>query len=212
MGISFAITAYNEHEELTRLLEQLQQIVKPDDEIVLQLDSKATPEVLSIADQMVTNKEKWGCTVKKCVFDLNNHFADFKNNLKSYCTKDWVFQIDADETLSETFSRVIHEVLESNDGIDLIAVPRVNIVKGLEQNDIIQWHWQVNSQGWVNWPDAQHRIFRNNEEIKWVNKVHEKIVGWKTYAELPSEDDSYALYHIKDIDRQRQQNEFYSTI
>ena len=87
-----------------------------------------------------------------------------------------------------------------------------NIVKGLEQNDIIQWHWQVNSQGWVNWPDPQHRIFRNKPEVKWVNKVHEVIVGWKTYAELPSEDDSYALYHIKDIDRQRKQNEFYSKI
>jgi len=210
MGISFAITAYNEHEELKKLLNQLVQIVKPNDEIVIQLDSKATPEVLSLVDQFTT--KKFDFTVKKCVFDLNNHFSDFKNNLKSYCTKDWVFQIDADETLSETFSRVIHEVLEANDGIDLIAVPRVNIVKGLEQNDIIQWHWQVNSQGWVNWPDPQHRIFRNKPEVKWVNKVHEKIVGWKTYAELPSEDDSYALYHIKDIDRQRKQNKFYSQI
>ena len=210
MGISFAITAYNEHEELQVLLSQLEQIAKSDDEIVIQLDSKATPEVLSLVDQFAT--KSFDFTVKKCVFDLNNHFADFKNNLKSYCTKDWVFQIDADETLSETFSRVIHEVLEANDGIDLIAVPRVNIVKGLEQNDIIQWHWQVNSQGWVNWPDPQHRIFRNKPEVKWVNKVHEKIVGWKTYAELPSEDDSYALYHIKDIDRQRAQNAFYSTI
>lgn len=210
MSISFAITAYNEHEELQALLSQLEQIAKPDDEIVIQLDSKATPEVLSLVDQFI-NKD-FTFTVKKCVFDLNNHFADFKNNLKSYCTKDWVFQIDADETLSETFSRVIHEVLDANDGIDLIAVPRVNIVKGLEQNDIIQWHWQVNSQGWVNWPDPQHRIFRNKPEVKWVNKVHEVIVGWKTYAELPSEDDSYALYHIKDIDRQRKQNEFYSKI
>jgi glycosyltransferase involved in cell wall biosynthesis len=210
MSISFAITAYNEHEELQVLLNQLEQIAKPDDEIVIQLDSKATPEVLSLVDQFIS--KDFTFTVKKCVFDLNNHFADFKNNLKSYCTKDWVFQIDADETLSETFSRVIHEVLGANDGIDLIAVPRVNIVKGLEQNDIIQWHWQVNSQGWVNWPDPQHRIFRNKPEVKWVNKVHEKIVGWKTYAELPSEDDSYALYHIKDIDRQRKQNEFYSQI
>ena len=210
MSISFAITAYNEHEELQVLLSQLEQIAKSDDEIVIQLDSKATPEVLSLVDQFI-NKD-FAFTVKKCVFDLNNHFADFKNNLKSYCTKDWVFQIDADETLSETFSRVIHEVLDANDGIDLIAVPRVNIVKGLEQNDIIQWHWQVNSQGWVNWPDPQHRIFRNKPEVKWVNKVHEVIVGWKTYAELPSEDDSYALYHIKDIDRQRKQNEFYSKI
>ena len=210
MSISFAITAYNEHEELQVLLSQLEQIAKSDDEIVIQLDSKATPEVLSLVDQFI-NKD-FTFTIKKCVFDLNNHFADFKNNLKSYCTKDWVFQIDADETLSETFSRVIHEVLDANDGIDLIAVPRVNIVKGLEQNDIIQWHWQVNSQGWVNWPDPQHRIFRNKPEVKWVNKVHEVIVGWKTYAELPSEDDSYALYHIKDIDRQRKQNEFYSKI
>ena len=210
MSISFAITAYNEHEELQVLLSQLEQIAKSDDEIVIQLDSKATPEVLSLVDQFINRDFTF--TVKKCVFDLNNHFADFKNNLKSYCTKDWVFQIDADETLSETFSRVIHEVLDANDGIDLIAVPRVNIVKGLEQNDITQWHWQVNSQGWVNWPDPQHRIFRNKPEVKWVNKVHEVIVGWKTYAELPSEDDSYALYHIKDIDRQRKQNEFYSKI
>ena len=210
MSISFAITAYNEHEELQVLLSQLEQIAKSDDEIVIQLDSKATPEVLSLVDQFINRDFTF--TVKKCVFDLNNHFADFKNNLKSYCTKDWVFQIDADETLSETFSRVIHEVLDANDGIDLIAVARVNIVKGLEQNDIIQWHWQVNSQGWVNWPDPQHRIFRNKPEVKWVNKVHEVIVGWKTYAELPSEDDSYALYHIKDIDRQRKQNEFYSKI
>ena len=210
MSISFAITAYNEHEELQVLLSQLEQIAKSDDEIVIQLDSKATPDVLSLVDQFINRDFTF--TVKKCVFDLNNHFADFKNNLKSYCTKDWVFQIDADETLSETFSRVIHEVLDANDGIDLIAVPRVNIVKGLEQNDIIQWHWQVNSQGWVNWPDPQHRIFRNKPEVKWVNKVHEQIVGWKTYAELPSEDDSYALYHIKDIDRQRKQNEFYSKI
>ena len=210
MSISFAITAYNEHEELQILLNQIEQIAKPDDEIVIQLDSKSTPEVLSLVDQFIS--KDFTFIVKKCVFDLNNHFADFKNNLKSYCTKDWIFQIDADETLSETFSRVIHEVLDANDGIDLIAVPRVNIVKGLEQNDIIQWHWQVNSQGWVNWPDPQHRIFRNKPEIKWINKVHEVIVGWKTYAELPSEDDSYALYHIKNIDRQRKQNEFYSQI
>ena len=210
MSISFAITAYNEHEELQVLLNQLEQIAKPNDEIVIQLDSKATPEVLSLVDQFID--KDFAFTVKKCVFDLNNHFANFKNNLKSYCTKDWIFQIDADETLSETFSRVIHEVLDTNDSIDLIAVPRVNIVKGLEQNDIVQWHWQVNSQGWVNWPDPQHRIFRNKPEVKWVNKVHEQIVGWKTYAELPSEDDSYALYHIKDIDRQRKQNEFYSKI
>ena len=211
MGISFAVTAYNEHEELKRLLEQLTQVVKDNDEIVIQLDTKATEEVLKITDEFLT-KNSSKINIKKTFFGLDNHFANFKNNLKSHCIKDWVFQIDADETLSETFKTVLHQVLEANEEIDLISIPRVNIVKGLEQNDIIQWHWQINQYGWVNWPDNQHRIFRNKPEIKWVNKVHEKIIGWKTYAELPSEDDSYALYHIKDIDRQRKQNKFYSQI
>tara|TARA_Y100000361_G_C11140078_1_gene334521 strand:+ start:887 stop:1522 length:636 start_codon:yes stop_codon:yes gene_type:complete len=211
MGISFAITAYNEHEELDRLLNQIIKIVKPEDEIVIQLDSKATIEVISLVDEfLVKNKKEYN--IKRCIFNLNKDFASFKNNLKSYCAKDWIFQIDADETLSETFARVIHEVLENNENVDLIAIPRVNIVKGLEQKDVIEWRWQLNEQGWVNWPDNQHRIFRNKPEIKWVNKVHEQIVGWTTYAELPADDDSYALYHIKDIDRQRQQNLFYSTI
>ena len=211
MGISFAITAYNEHEELNRLLSQIIKILKPEDEIVIQLDSKATIEVISLVDEfLVKNKKEYN--IKRCIFDLNKDFASFKNNLKSYCAKDWIFQIDAYETLSETFARVIHEVLENNENVDLIAIPRVNIVKGLEQKDVIEWRWQLNEQGWVNWPDNQHRIFRNKPEIKWVNKVHEQIVGWTTYAELPADDDSYALYHIKDIDRQRQQNLFYSTI
>tara|TARA_R110002153_G_scaffold29683_1_gene91015 strand:- start:904 stop:1539 length:636 start_codon:yes stop_codon:yes gene_type:complete len=211
MGISFLVTAYNEHEELKCLLNQLSQIIKPTDELVIQLDSKATSKVLVLVDNFI-EKNKDSFLVKKCHFDLNKDFASFKNNAKSYCTKEWVFQIDADETLSETFKTVLHQVLEVNEGIDLIAIPRVNIVKGLEEQDITNWHWQVNKYGWVNWPDNQHRIFRNKPEIKWENKVHEKIVGWKTYAELPSEDDSYALYHIKDIDRQRSQNEFYSTL
>ena len=211
MGISFLVTAYNEYEELKRLLAQIYSIIKPTDELVIQLDSKSTEDVIKLVDKFV-EKYKNEIEIKKTHFNLNNDFASFKNNAKSYCTKDFIMQIDADETLSETFCTIIHQVLEINEEIDLIAVPRVNIVKGLDQNDILQWHWKVNNQGWVNWPDAQHRIFKNKPEIKWVNKVHEKIVGWKTYAELPSEDDSYALYHIKDIDRQRAQNEFYSTI
>ena len=165
MGISFAITAYNEHEELERLLNQIIKIVKPTDEIIIQLDSKATIEVISLVDSFI-NKNKPNFLVKRCFFELNNDFGSFKNNLKSYCTRDWIFQIDADETLSETFCRVIHEVLETNEEVDLIAIPRVNIVEGLEQKDVLEWRWQLNEHGWVNWPDNQHRIFRNKPEIK----------------------------------------------
>lgn len=209
--ISFFVTAYNEYEDLKRLLAQLTQVMSYTDELVIQLDNKATVEVITLVDEFI-EKNKDNFEIKKCHFDLNGDFASFKNNGKSYCTKEFIFQIDSDETLSETFCNILHQVLESNEEIDLISVPRINIVKGLEQSDVIKWGWRLNNQGWVNFPDFQNRIFRNKPEIKWENKVHEKIVGWKTYAELPCEDDSYALYHIKDIDRQRIQNEFYSTL
>ena len=210
MTISYAIPVCNEWMELESLLNYLFKHKRKQDEIVVQCDKgNTTPSVYQVLQEYSTYHS---VGLKIIEFPLNKDFASFKNNAKNYCTKDWVFQIDADETLSETFCTIIHQVLEANDEIDLIAVPRVNIVNGLEQNDVMQWGWQLNNQGWVNWPDPQHRIFRNKPEIKWVNKVHEKIIGWKTYAELPSEDDSYALYHIKDIDRQRAQNEFYSTI
>ena len=70
MGISFAITAYNEHEELDRLLNQIIKIVKPEDEIVIQLDSKATIEVISLVDEfLVKNKKEYN--IKRCIFNLN---------------------------------------------------------------------------------------------------------------------------------------------
>ena len=53
MSISFAISAYNEHEELKRLLDQLVQVVKPSDEIVIQLDTKSTQEVIELVDNFL---------------------------------------------------------------------------------------------------------------------------------------------------------------
>jgi hypothetical protein len=41
--------------------------------------------------------------------------------------------------------------------------------------------------------------------------VHERIVGYNTLSILPFEEE-YCLYHPKDIERQRKQNEFYETI
>jgi hypothetical protein len=74
-----------------------------------------------------------------------------------------------------------------------------------------QWGWNVNGNGWINWPDFQWRIWKNKPEIKWINKVHERLDGFKTYATLP-EDTSFALYHPKTIERQIRQNNYYDTL
>jgi hypothetical protein len=90
-------------------------------------------------------------------------------------------------------------------------VPRVNTVKGITKEHIQKWNWHVDEYNRINWPDYQWRIWKNKPEIKWVNKVHERLEGFKTYAGLPAEE-FLSLYHSKTIDRQEKQNNYYETL
>jgi uncharacterized protein (TIGR02452 family) len=54
-------------------------------------------------------------------------------------------------------------------------------------------------------------VYKNDPEIKWKNKLHEILDGYKTYSNLP-EMEEYALYHPKTIEKQEQQNSFYSKL
>jgi len=201
LSISYAITACNEHLELKRLLDQLDITIRDIDEVVIQLDTTATNEVKSLC------YEHPYFTLYE--FPLNKDFASFKNNLKSKCTKDYVFFIDADEFLSEQLLLSLSEILELNPHIDLFAVPRINTVEGLTQEHIKKWGWYVNQEGWVNYPDYQTRILKNIPEIKWINKVHERLVGAKEIVALP---EGYNLIHPKTINKQEKQNNYYENI
>ena len=207
MKISYAITVCNELEEITNLLNFLQTNIKEEDENVIQYDeSGVTDEVLDylkLMDKMHSNHKVIG-------FPLNKDFASFKNNLISHCSKDYIFQIDADEIPHASLVEVINEVLDTNP-VDVIFLPRVNTVEGLEQSHIDKWKWQVNDKGWVNFPDYQTRIYKNTEDVTWMNKVHERITGYNTVSNFPPEE-QWSLYHHKQIDRQEKQNEFYDTI
>ena len=206
MKISYAITVHNELEELTKLLDFLNNKIREEDEIVIQYDEGGvTDEVLEF---LKIKKEIHGYTVVG--FPLNKDFASYKNNLKANCKGDYIFQIDADEIPHEVMIAYLPEVLETNP-VDIIFVPRVNTVNGLTQKHISKWKWNVNEKGWVNWPDYQTRIYRNTEDVTWMNKVHEKITGYDTFSNFPAEE-HWALYHPKQIDRQEKQNEFYETI
>jgi len=206
MKISYAITVHNELEELTKLLDFLNNNIREEDEIVVQYDEGGvTQEVLEYLDIIKKMHE-----ITVIGFPLNKDFASYKNNLKENCTGDYIFQIDADEIPHEVMIEYLPEVLESNP-VDIIFVPRVNTVDGLTQQHIDKWRWNVNEKGWVNWPDYQTRIYRNTEDVTWMNKVHEKITGYDTFSNFPAEE-HWSLYHPKQIDRQEKQNEFYETI
>ena len=205
-NISYAITVCNELEEITKLLNFLQLHIRETDEIVIQYDKdSATNEVKEYLKLM---EKMHNYTIVE--FPLNKDFATFKNNLKSNCTKDYIFQIDADEIPHEALIEYLPQVLDTNP-VDVIFVPRVNTVEGITDHHIFKWGWRVNEKGWVNYPDYQLRIYKRTDEVEWKNKVHETITGYTTFSNFPAEE-HWSLYHPKDIKRQEKQNNFYETI
>ena len=205
MKLSYAIPVCNEHVELERLLSFLRRTVEEGDEIVVQCDQGNT----TIEVSRVLNS--YADRIKVIRFPLNGHFSNFKNNLKDHCTGDWIFQIDADELPHENLIVNLKPIIEANNGIDMLLVPRVNTVEGLTQEHIQKWGWRVDENGWVNYPDSQYRIWKNTSEIKYKNKVHEVLEGYLNFASLP-EHETYSLYHPKDITRQELQNKFYEVL
>jgi len=209
MKISYAITVCNELEEVKRLLDLLLENKRVEDEIIVLMDTtKASDELVStLRHYEMHNMDH----VIVWPGEFEGHFADWKNKLTSHCSGDYVFQIDADEYPHPHFIESLPAIVENNPDIDVYLVPRVNTVDGLTQEHIQKWGWRVDSNGWVNWPDWQHRIYRNDDNIKWQNKVHEILTGHKQFTYLPVSEE-YALFHPKTISRQEKQNNYYNTL
>jgi len=209
MKISYAITVCNELEEIQRLLDFLLKYKQENDEIVVLLDiTKANDEIISTLQHYERYYDNH-ITIWKDKFQ--GHFADWKNKLTLYCFGDFIFQIDADELPNKTLISELPNIVNSNPTVDVMLVPRVNTVEGIDQDHMQQWGWNVNERGWINWPDYQWRIYRNDDSITWKNKVHEVLQGFQNYATLPMEEE-YSLYHPKTIDRQIKQNNFYKEL
>lgn len=206
-SLSYCITVCNELEELTELLNFLQVSITEDDEIVIQYDlDSVTPEVLEylkIVEKMHKNHIVVG-------FPLNGDFATYKNNLTKVATKEYIFQIDADEIPNPYMVENLGAVLEMND-VDLFFVPRINTVNGLTADHIKKWGWHLNERGWVNFPDYQTRVYKRTNDIMWMGKVHERITGYNTVSNFPASEE-WCLLHSKEIEKQEKQVELYKKI
>lgn len=206
MKLTYAITVCNEFIEIQRLVSFLLQHKRLQDNIVVLYDeANGDPAVEEyLRTHSLNNEYSW----HKAKF--NNHFANWKNKLSSLCSGDYIFQIDADEMIDTHLCELIPQVIESNN-VDVIMVPRINTVTGLTPDHIEKWRWQVNEQGWVNFPDYQWRIYRNKCAVMWTNPVHEQLIGFNSIAHLPAEA-NWALTHHKTIQRQERQNNYYNTL
>ena len=205
MKVTYAVTACNEHRELESLLNHLNQYTRVEDEILIQLDTNHSEEVVGVCDSFKRENTKLQ------TFPLNGDFASFKNAISFIATGDFIFQIDADEIPCKELLENLPLILEHNPNNEVYLIPRINTVDGITQDHIKQWNWIVNDKGHINFPDFQWRIYKNISYINWVNKVHERLEGFKTYAALPAEPE-YCLLHHKSIEKQEKQNNYYNTI
>jgi len=204
--ISYGITVHNEADELNKLLEILIHKTDAEDEIVICVDGEddAVRFVLDSWTQQYAHTK----TIKVYQRKLDKDFAAQKNSVIENSVGDYIFHIDADEYPNEILLQQLKQILEIND-VDLVWIPRVNTVEGMEQHHIQKWGWRVTENKWVNYPDYQARVFRNREDIRWTRPLHELITGCKTYAHLPPHEE-LSLYHPKTIQKQEQQNMFYN--
>jgi hypothetical protein len=208
MKISYAITVCNELVEIQRLLPFLIKNKRKQDEIVIFYDSNNGSK--NVEDYLRAKSSETYAQFRFIHYYFDGHFANMKNALTEACLGDYIFQIDADEMPSLYLMQYLPLLFESND-VEVLRVPRINTVKGLTQEHIQKWGWVVDGKGRVNWPDLQWRIYKRVPHIKWKNKVHEVLDGYKTHAILPLEE-HFALEHHKDIERQEKQNAYYETL
>ena len=206
MKITYAITVCDEIVELKSLLNTLfEEEIDVKHEIVILHDvSKSNEEMEEYLDFLSQNS-----FVKVFERPLQNDFAKFKNNLLEISSGEYIFQIDADEIPSENILKYLEYILEENSDIDCFKVPRRNIVKGITQEHLKKWGWRMDENGYINPFDPQFRLFKNNKQIFWKNPVHEVLVGYKRLSMLPND---FFLWHIKTIEKQELQNNFYEKI
>ena len=205
MKISYGLTVCNEHEEIKNLIEFILENKQQEDEIVVVYDqNRVTDEVMNVLNEYEQ--------VNSYPFNFQQNFLENKNFLNSKCTGDYIFQLDADEIPNYYLMAYLPTLLETNEGVDLLITARKNIVEGLTPSHIDKWGWRVTEQGWVNWPDAQKRIYKNDPKIQWSgHQVHGMVSGYETYATLPFEE-AFSITHNKTIDRQENQNDRYTKI
>jgi hypothetical protein len=211
MKISYAITVCNEQDEIKRLLNFLIQHKRKQDEICVLLDKPKASHVL--VDSLYWYSSNDLILLKESKF--NNNFADWKNEMNKMCDGDYIVNFDADEIPNENLIKLFPEIIENNSEVDLVWLPRINTLNG-NNKDIKEYinsqKWTINEKGWINWPnDYQGRLYKNSPEINWEGNVHERIIGFKKYALLPSEE-IYSIYHPKTLEKQMLQNKLYNEI
>ncbi len=203
--ISFVVLCHNEGEFLKKCIPNIEKSLRSGDEIIIVDDMSSDKDTIDYLSSL---------SHKVVSHSLNGDFSSHRNYAHQFCKNKYIFMIDADETMSDVLSINIHDIILENPEVDLFLVPRLNVVDGFKHEDAMKWGWRVTrepgfNETVINFPDYQHRIYRNLPDIQWKGRLHERPSGYKRIAPLPADTD-LCLIHRKTIERQTKQNTFYN--
>jgi glycosyltransferase involved in cell wall biosynthesis len=150
MEISVYIIAYN---EVDKIKDCINSVLWADEIIVA--DSNSTDGTLEIAESM-------GAKVIQIPF---TGFGDLRNKAISYCTKDWIFSLDADERCTEKVRDEILSLIQKS-STDIYKIPRRNYFMGK----------RIKYSGW--YPNyRQPQLFRVGKMSYESSPVHEGFIS-----------------------------------
>jgi glycosyltransferase involved in cell wall biosynthesis len=126
-------------------------IYKYCDELIV-VDTGSTDRTIEIA-------EAFNAYVIKAPW--KDDFSLIRNISQAPAKSDWIIWLDGDEVLSDSGAKKIKHQLLTDSSADFFLCPRVNF-----------WHDLKHAFAY---PDYQYKIYRNNINLKWSGKIHEKI-------------------------------------
>jgi hypothetical protein len=173
------------------------------DEVVLAVSQSNIDKTNEIVERMVSaNQDKVKVFVFNKTYDCVNTAEQrlwpneylLRNEAKSYCSGDWIMQIDADEFWDLDFLNNIRHYVESAEikGFVGYFFPKQNFWKGLEYVRV--------DEGWS--PDTGGlKFFKNLDEIKYVGYIH--CTPWGNYGNVMFKQTeetvlfNYPILHLK---------------
>jgi len=192
MKITYTIQVCNESREIYSLINFLLKVKDDEDNIHVVVDSLHKTDKVDL----VLSQFKDRVTVFERPFDsfCENGMFHIEN-----ATGDYIFGLDADEMPQEFLIKNIKKILSEND-VDILWIPRINIHPGITANDIARYKLPINDMGFINWPDYQGRVYKRNNKIRLTNELHTKLTGGEKVSCLPAEP-RFGLWHIKSIEK-----------
>ncbi len=145
------------------------------DEVIV-VDQHSEDETASIAERM-------GAIVYQ--HDRTGGIADPARRFAvSKASGDWIFILDADEMLPPTLAAHLRELADSDPAIDVVLVPRANVILG-------RWIRHGN-----NWPSRHARFFRPGSLLM-TDRIHRSIEPAPgTRRHKLSADTGLAIWHF----------------